>query len=94
MTVITNRRLAEISPARASTPNKERNEALGMSCASMSQIATKTSTTAILRGKKGHFCRPLEAQFRHGGFDYRQIAREGDKAIYQQRWPGSGNACY
>jgi hypothetical protein len=31
----------------------------------------------------------LPTRFRHCGFDYRQIAREGDAAIYQQSWNGN-----
>jgi hypothetical protein len=30
----------------------------------------------------------LPTRFRHNGFDYRQIARDGDAAIYEQRWTG------
>jgi hypothetical protein len=30
----------------------------------------------------------LPTRFRHKGVDYRQIAREGDVAIYEQRWTG------
>jgi hypothetical protein len=37
-------------------------------------------------GKKGPFYKPLATQFQHGGFQYRQIVREGDFAIYEQRW--------
>src|SRR5205823_371441 len=40
-------------------------------------------------GKKQHVYKPLPKQFRHNGFNYRQIAREGDAAIYEQTW----NAC-
>jgi hypothetical protein len=38
----------------------------------------------------------LPTQFRHDGFDYRQIAREGDAAIYQQTWSGCSepSVCY
>jgi hypothetical protein len=32
--------------------------------------------------------------FTLGGFNYRQIAREGDWAIYEQRWRDSKNVCY
>ena len=38
--------------------------------------------------KKGRFYKPLPTQFRHDRFDYRQIYREGDFAIYQQSWNG------
>jgi hypothetical protein len=61
---------------------------------SLPSFATKTRATAERGGKKGRFYKPLEAQFRHNGFNYCQIAREGDVAIYEQRWPGSENVCY
>jgi hypothetical protein len=32
--------------------------------------------------------KPLPTRFRRDGFNYRQIAREGDAAIYEQRWSG------
>ena len=48
----------------------------------------KTRATAEAGGKKGHFYKPLPAQFRHDGFEYQQIARERDAAIYEQRWGG------
>src|SRR4029450_6921378 len=45
---------------------------------------------------KRHFYKPLPTQFRHDGFEYRQIARERDAAIYEQRWSGCGDpsVCY
>jgi hypothetical protein len=33
----------------------------------------------------------LPKEFRHDGFTYRQIAREGDIAIYEQAWNGCRN---
>ena len=56
----------------------------------------KTSATAEGRTKKGRFYRPLPTRFRHSGFDYRQIARKGDAAIYEQRWAGCAepSVCY
>jgi hypothetical protein len=30
----------------------------------------------------------IPTEFRSGGFNYRQIAREGDLAIYEQKWTG------
>jgi hypothetical protein len=51
----------------------------------------KTSATAEGRHKKGCFYKPLLTRFRHNGFDYRQIAREGNGAIYEQRWTGCPN---
>jgi hypothetical protein len=41
--------------------------------------------------KKGRFYRPLPKEFRRHGFNYRQIAREGDAAIYEQKWNGCRN---
>jgi hypothetical protein len=49
----------------------------------------KTSATAEARCKKGY--RRLPLQFRRDGFDYEQIAREGDAAIYKQTWNGCRN---
>jgi len=52
----------------------------------------ETRATAEACGKKRRFYRPLPTQFRHNRFDYRQIAREGDAAIYEQRWTGYAEA--
>jgi len=54
-------------------------------------LGTKTRATAEAGGKKGHFYRPLPTEFRHDGFTYRQIAREKNAAIYEQRWNGCRN---
>jgi hypothetical protein len=43
----------------------------------------KTRARAEARSKKGHSYKPLVAEFRAGGVNYRQIAREGDAAIYE-----------
>jgi len=48
----------------------------------------KTSATAEGGGKKGHFYRPLPTEFRHDGFNYRQITRTANAAIYEQKWCG------
>ena len=50
--------------------------------------AVKTPSRAEAWGQKRPSYRPLPTQFRHDGFDYRQIAREGDAAIYEQVWAG------
>lgn len=50
--------------------------------------AQKTRVTAEAGGKKGPFYKPLPKEFRRDGFQYRQIAREGDAAIYEQVWTG------
>jgi hypothetical protein len=56
----------------------------------------KTSATAEGGSKKGRFYKPLPKFFRHDEFDYRQIAREGNAAIYEQRWTGCAepSVCY
>ena len=57
---------------------------------------SKTRARAVAWGKKHAFCKPLPTQFRRDGFDYRQIAREGDAAIYEQTWSGCAepSVCY
>jgi hypothetical protein len=59
-------------------------------------LDTLTRATAEGGGKKGGFYKPLPIQFRRDGFNYRQIAREGDAAIYEQRWTGcmEPSGCY
>jgi hypothetical protein len=48
----------------------------------------KTRAIAEAPTKKRHFYRPLAKEFRRDAFQYRQIAREGHAAIYEQTWPG------
>ena len=52
-------------------------------------LAPKTSARSEAASKKGHSYKSLPTRFRHGGFDYRQIYRKGDFAIYQQTWKGN-----
>lgn len=47
----------------------------------------KTSATADAGTQKRYF-RPLPKEFRHDGFSHRQIARDGEAAIYEQTWIG------
>jgi len=56
----------------------------------------KTRARAVAWGKKHAFCKPLPTRFRRDGFEYRQIGREGDAAIYEQTWGGCSDprACY
>lgn len=63
---------------------------------SILSAALKTISTAEAWGKKGHFYKPLPKEFRRDGFQYRQIAREGDMAIFEQTWAGSASPsiCY
>jgi hypothetical protein len=57
----------------------------------------KTRARAEGGGKKRHSCgslpafKPLPIEFRSGDFNYRQIARKGDAAIYEQTWSGCSN---
>lgn len=63
---------------------------------SISLVARKTRATPEAWGKKRRFYKPLAKEFRRDGFEYRQIAREGDGAIYEQTWRGCPNpsVCY
>jgi hypothetical protein len=56
----------------------------------------KTPATAEARGKKSHSYKSLPTRFRSGEFEYRQIAREGSAAIYEQTWLGCAepSICY
>ena len=58
--------------------------------------AIKTRARAEARSKKQRFYRPLPTRFRRDGFEYQQIVREGDAAIYEQTWSGRTNpsVCY
>ena len=50
--------------------------------------AKKTRATAEARSQKQPSYKPLPKEFRRDGFQYRQIAREGNAAIYEQQWTG------
>jgi hypothetical protein len=56
----------------------------------------QTCATAEAWGKKRLSCRSLATRFRRDGFNYRQIARDGDAAIYEQTWSGCSDpsVCY
>jgi hypothetical protein len=69
----------------------------GGSClVSLPPRGIKTRARAEARSKEGHSYKPLPVEFRSGGFNYRQIAREGDAAIYEQTWGSCSNpsVCY
>ena len=59
-------------------------------------LSRKTRATAERRTKTGRFYKPLRTEFRAGGFCFRQIAREGNAAIYEQTWAGCSepSVCY
>ena len=56
----------------------------------------KTLAAAEGGSKKRRFYKPLPKEFRRDGFAFRQIAREGNAAIYEQRWTGCAepSVCY
>jgi hypothetical protein len=56
----------------------------------------KTRASGEGGGKKRSFYRPLPVQFSRDGFNYRQIVREKQAAIYEQTWLGCPNPsiCY
>jgi hypothetical protein len=49
-------------------------------------LGIKTRARSEAWGKKRHSCKPLPTRFRRDGFEYRQIVREGNAAIYTQIW--------
>ena len=51
--------------------------------------ANKTSARAEAQVQEWPSYRSLEARFSHDGFDLRQIAREGDVAVYEQTFQKS-----
>lgn len=61
----------------------------------MPPLTAKTRGTAQAGSQKSHYKR-LPKEFRGGEFDYRQIAREGNAAIYEQRWTACAepSVCY
>jgi hypothetical protein len=63
---------------------------------SLPSPAIKTRSKPEAGGKEWHSYNPLPTGFQRDGFNYRQIARERDAAIYEQRWSGFSNAsvCY
>ena len=58
--------------------------------------APKKRATGDAGSKKQRFYKPLPIEFSRDGFNYRQIAREGDAAIYEQTWSGCSepSVCY
>ena len=63
---------------------------------SMAPSAEKTRATAEGGYKNRHSYKALPTQFRRRGFDYRQITRERNAAIYEKIWNGCHNpsVCY
>ena len=61
----------------------------------MPPVTANTRATTEAGSKKGHY-KPLPKEFRRGGFAYKQVARQGNGAIYEQRWTGCAepSVCY
>jgi hypothetical protein len=70
-----------------SAPREEKRGLLAVP-SSMELSRGKTRTTAEAGSKKRHFYKPLPIRFRKDGFNYRQIMRDGNAAIYEQTWNG------
>jgi hypothetical protein len=60
-------------------------------CESAKRRPPKTPARAEAGGNKWHSCKPLPKEFRKDWFNYRQIMRDGNTAIYEQTWNGSPN---
>ena len=93
-----NRQIGCDCQAREGSAIKIKQSTLPLFCAVSSSLPLKCANEASRGGpagkarsgaeclpKKGHY-RPIAKEFRYGEFHYRQIAREGDIAIYEQRW--------
>ncbi len=59
-----------------------------LSCVIKTRARAEGGTKKV---RSGACYKPLPTRFRRDGFNYRQIAREGDAAIYGQRWGGCSN---
>lgn len=68
----------------------------GNSPVSLLPRTIKTRARAEAGSKKQPSYRPLPIAFSRNGFNYRQITREGNAALYQQIWSGCSNpsVCY
>jgi hypothetical protein len=73
-----------------STPSAKKR-VLSVAGLSIPSSTPKTRATAQGGAKKRRFLKPLPEEFRRDGFEYRQVYREGDAAIYEQRWSGCSN---
>ena len=48
----------------------------------------KTRAGLISTSKRADYYRPLQTHFQRGKFNFKQIARENDLAIFEQSWRG------
>jgi hypothetical protein len=85
------RKRTELAPsARSGQMNQPTTKKRGSAVVGRQMLGStsKTRPTAEGGSKKGRFYKLLAKEFRRGGFQYRQIVREGNAAIYEQAWPG------
>ena len=61
----------------------------------IASLTPKASATAEGGNKKSRY-KSLPKEFRRNGFAFQQIARQGNAAIYEQRWTGctEPSVCY
>jgi hypothetical protein len=79
----------------AINPSTEnRNRALAVD--SRGAAPLKTSPRAEAWSEKPRSCKRLATRFRHNGFDYQQISRAANAAIFKQTWNGCSDpaVCY
>ena len=67
-------------------PKEKRRPAIARDSTEL--LRTKTRATAEAGGKKGPFYKPLPIRFRKNEFNYRQIMRDNNAAIYERTWSG------
>ncbi len=82
--------------AEIATAPQEATRGSGSFDRCMASSDAKTLPIAEGGYKKRHSYKRLPAQFRHGRFDYRQVTRERNAAIYEKTWNGCRNpsVCY
>jgi hypothetical protein len=66
--------------------SQTRNTPPSLAELSVPSSVEKTSAGAEGGSSKCPSYKPLPKEFRRDGFNYRQIAREGDVALYEQTW--------
>ena len=76
-----------------SPPTAKRGPAFVRDSISLSAVKTRSRAEG---GTKERDYRQLPKEFRRSGFTYKQVAREGNAAIYEQTWAGCADpsVCY
>ena len=86
--------LAGEAPFQTETTYKYHQDRSGRQAAILTPPQQQNAYVKKGADRKGHSYEPLKTVFTLGGFSYRQIAREGDFAIYEQSWRKSHNICF